>query len=259
MSEYYERMPRACTRYVVDALRRGLRVPDRTFDCVYPQRIQAASARFWTPIDVALTAARWLGDAGCRNVLDVGSGAGKFCIVTSLAGDCRVQGIEQRDHLVDSACRAAASYEASATFAHGTIEVVDPDRFDAFYFYNPFDENNYFGAERLDDLVELSEARCFRDLAISEAWLDQAETGTCVLTYHGFGGRIPDTYDLVRSLDMHNGELHLWTKHRGGGATGFRLELGECVLSSEQLERVARRLTPSSRERIETLVNRPFS
>ncbi|HKU45203.1 MAG TPA: methyltransferase domain-containing protein [Polyangiales bacterium] len=243
---------------IAEALRRGWHVGDRLFDRIYPLPIQAVSARFWTPVAVSLLAADWLREAERYSVLDVGAGAGKFCIVTNLATGCRAHGIEQRPRLVEAARAAAASYGAEVDVVLGTIDSVDPEAFSAFYFYNPFGENHHTDSERLDDAVELSPERCARDLACVESWLDAAATGTCVLTYHGFGGRIPDTYDLVRTRDSESGSLHMWIKHRTGRASGFYLELGELVLSSEQLEKLSKRLTPSCRASVRTLLDRPF-
>lgn len=243
---------------IAEALRRGWPVGDSLFDRIYPQAIQEASARFWTPIDVSLTAAAWLREAEHYSVLDVGAGAGKFCIVTNLASGCFAHGIEQRPGLVEAAREAAASYGAEVDLTLGTIESVDPEAFSAFYFYNPFGENHHDESERLDDAVELSPARCARDLACVEGWLDAAAAGTCVLTYHGFGGRIPDTYDLVRTCDRESGSLHMWIKQRAGSAAGFYLELGEIVMSSKQLQTLSSRLTPSCRVSVQALLERPL-
>lgn len=96
---------------VAAALRRHARISDSRFDCIYPESIQRASGRYWTPVDVALIAAQWLMDIKCRNVLDVGAGPGKFCIVAKLAAALSVHGIEQRASLVEAARAVAASYD----------------------------------------------------------------------------------------------------------------------------------------------------
>jgi predicted RNA methylase len=246
--------------FVTNAIRRGARVHDSLFDRIYPPSVQLVSGRFWTPVDVALTAAGWLAEFGAARVLDVGSGVGKFCIVASLASDRTVTGIEQRSHLVETARAAAARYDAPVECMQGTLESVDATRFDAFYFFNPFGENLYHLDEHLDATVELSEQRCHQDLATVERWLDLAPLRTCVVTYHGFGGRIPSTYHLVRSAPMATDELHLWMKRRSGRASGFFVELEGVVLSSRQLEAVSDRLaTDESRSRMRALLDRPLS
>jgi hypothetical protein len=243
---------------VTDMLRGRQWVRDAHFDRVYPQNVQDVSAHFWTPVSIALTGAEWLREAGCHSLLDVGAGAGKFCIVTRLAADCVTEGIEQRSTLVQTARDAALGYGADVRFEHGTIEQVDPSRFDAFYFYNPFGENHYNRTDCFDQTVELSNQRCMRDLAVVERWLDRAEVGTKVLTYHGFGGRMPDTYLLAHSKTSRGGALRLWVKRRSGRTRGFSLELDDSIIVSSQLEELAHRLDLSCGERVRELLDRPF-
>jgi predicted RNA methylase len=243
---------------VSDMLRARKWVRDTRFDSVYPKNVQDVSGHFWTPVSIALTGAEWLRAAGCGSLLDVGAGAGKFCIVNRLAAEYATEGIEQRAALVQVARDAAAGYEADVRFEHGTIEQVEPSRFDAFYFYNPFGENHYASADCFDETVELSNQRCMRDLAIVEGWLDRAKSGTRVLTYHGFGGRMPDTYSLVRSKTSCGGTLRLWIKRRSGRARGFSLELDSSVIVSSQLEELEDRLSLKCGERVRELLDRPF-
>lgn len=219
------------TDVIASALREGRCIEDHAFDRVYPVHVRAVSSRFWTPVQVALTGARWLQAAGCQSLLDVGSGPGKFCTIASLAMGFVTMGVEQRPHLIALARTAANLYSAPARFELGTVEDIDPTGFDAWYFYNPFGENLYTDAERFDETVELSDDRCARDVAIVEGWLDRASVGSRVLTYHGFGGRMPDTYRLERCKYMRGGELRLWVKRRAGRARGFTSDLGDITYS----------------------------
>ncbi|MET0384833.1 MAG: class I SAM-dependent methyltransferase [Polyangiales bacterium] len=207
------------------ALRAGQRVRDAEFDAVYPDDVRRVSARFWTPIDVAATAGRWLKALGATSVLDVGSGAGKFCIVANLTAGVTVAGVEQRSHLIEAAQAATTRYQAEARYLHGTLETIDPTPFDAFYLFNPFGENLYHPAEQFDDKPELSALRYLNDLSIVEHWLDHAPVNTCFVTYHGFGGRIPSTYVLTRATPKGSDHLRLWMKKRAGSADSFTLEV----------------------------------
>jgi len=245
---------------VTDALRRGDVVHDALFDRVYPLQVQRVSRQFWTPVDVAIAASRWLSEVGCRTTLDVGAGPGKFCIVASLSMQQTVTGLEHRADLVEVARSAAAAYGAQVECVHGSLEAIDVSRFDALYFYNPFAENLFEASERLDQSVELSEQRCFRDLMTVESWLDRAREGTCIVTYHGFGGRIPATYRLARATRKGGDHLRLWVKRQEGRASGFFLEMDERVVSSEDLHALAETMQPSEpRERMLALLARPLS
>ena len=233
---------------------------DAAFDLVYPAEIQRVSSRFWTPVQAAMTAACWIKASSCTSVLDVGAGVGKFCIVTSLALDHPVTGIEQRSHLVDAARRAAAQYEAPTTFEHGTIEDVDAARFDAFYFFNPFAENVFDADEQLDREVELSERRWFDDLALVERWLSAARDGTLVITYNGFGGRIPGSYRLVRRTFVAGNWLRAWVKSSSEPAPeAFHIEVDDMVFSSAELGAAGKRCSPPmGSERLQALLERPL-
>jgi len=225
------------------ALHAGQRVRDSAFDTVYPDDVRRVSARFWTPVEVAMTAGRWLAGLGAHSVLDVGSGAGKFCIVANLASGRTVTGVEQRAHLIDIANAATHSYGAAAQYLHGTLEVVDPERFDAFYLFNPFGENLYHPDEQFDAEPELSALRYLHDLSIVEHWLDHAPVDTCFVTYHGFGGRIPGNYALVRAQAKGSDQLRLWRKTRSGRAESFTLELDAARAQAPKLQADRTRVT----------------
>ncbi len=248
------------SNFVANAIRRRARVQDSVFDRVYPPGIQLVSGTFWTPVDVALTTTSWLAAFGAKSVLDVGAGVGKFCIVSSLASDRTVTGIEQRSHLVEAARAAAAQYDAPVECIHGTLDSIDASRFDAFYLFNPFGENLSHPDEQLDATVELSRQRCLHDLATVERWLDLAPARTCVVTYHGFGGRIPSTYHMLRTTPKGTDHLRLWMKRRSGRAGGFFLEVGDDFLSHQQLEAISTRLeSEEHRSRMRALLDRPLS
>lgn len=234
-------MPRVAA--VREALAQRLPVCDRDFDGVYPSWAQAASPRFWTPVRVALDAAALFEQAGAKSVLDVGSGVGKFAVVAGLASGLDITGVEQRAYLVHSARRAAERYGARVKFVCASIEQVDPRAYDAFYFFNPFGENLVSPGERLDDTVTLSGQRFGCDVERVERWLEDAAVGTSVVTYNGFGGRIPASYDLVLARPAGHRRVRLWTKRRSAepGAQCF-VELDTTVTSTLRLRpRVSQR------------------
>src|SRR5258708_18652778 len=95
---------------------------DLEFDSIYDERTREFSPLHWTPLLVAARAARLLTQAGATRILDVGSGAGKFCIVGALSTDARFVGIERREHLVQIASGAASPLGATpATFIQADV------------------------------------------------------------------------------------------------------------------------------------------
>lgn len=200
---------------VVRDVREERAVTDEAFDAIYPLRIRELSSRHWTPVAVARCAARMLVRGPETRVLDVGSGAGKFCLVGALTTRARFFGVEQRGHLVELARAIAARYGArSAEYIRGDIADLDWSAFDAFYFFNPFAENHFGPMQRIDSSVELAPGRYQRDLALSFERLAQARTGTRVVTYHGVGGALPPAYELSAFEPAGTDVLEEWTKVR---------------------------------------------
>lgn len=184
---------------------------DRRFDAVYPPAIRRVSRQHWTPVEVAVRAAGLLADRPGARLLDIGSGAGKFCIVAAAVTGARVSGIEQRGRFVDVAREAAASFGVDVDFRAGTLADCDPRLFDGLYLFNPFGENLCSTKDRLDDTVELGEARFRRDVAAAEDFLRGAAVGTRVVTYCGFGGIMPRGYERV-ARERRGGTLELWVR-----------------------------------------------
>jgi SAM-dependent methyltransferase len=186
-------------RRVAKLLRSGRRPPDRAFDCYLPDGLRAVSNQHWTPLAVAARAAEWFDELGIRTVVDIGSGAGKFCVIAALAGRCQLTGLEQRARLVAAARELARRFEVDdrVSFVHGTFGEAALPVADAYYFYNPFGENLFGRGDHLDEDVELSPQRHKRDTASTAALLQRAEVGTYLVTYNGFGGRVPASYQEV--------------------------------------------------------------
>jgi predicted RNA methylase len=212
-----------------ESLTQRLPVCDGAFDVVYPSWAQQASARFWTPVRVAIDAAELLKEAGAKAVLDVGSGVGKFAVVACLAGGLDITGVEQRPHLVTVARDAAERYRAPVSFICERIERIDPNLYDAFYLFNPFGENLVGHDERLDEAVTLSKQRFAQDVRLVERWLEEAAVGTSVVTYNGFGGRIPASYELVLAQPAGRFRVRLWTKRNLRATSSYFIESRDTV------------------------------
>lgn len=194
------------------------RLTDQDFDDLYPSDIRRVSSRFWTPLDVARRAAELLVNTTSSHVLDVGSGVGKFCIVGQLHTRARFTGVEHRGHLVSIAREASARVRASrTTFSHATIETVAWERFDGFYFFNPFAENLFGGSGRLDDTVELTIERLRHNLQAVFDGLSRARHGARLATYYGIGMTPPPRFRFVGREGAGSDMLDLWVNDGTGG------------------------------------------
>jgi SAM-dependent methyltransferase len=189
---------------------------DKDIDALFPTAVRQASSRYWTPVQVARRAAQLLEDLGVRRVLDVGSGAGKFCVVAGArAPRIEFVGLEHRAGLVEVAQALATRVGTSnVKFALGDATTFPWTDFDAFYIFNSFAENTFSRRERFDQTVELSHTRFVTDVMRVKRRLDVAPLGTVLLTYYGLGGPIPRSYDLLKVEAVGTGLLRVWRRER---------------------------------------------
>jgi SAM-dependent methyltransferase len=199
---------------VADAIRGGRCPADRAFDSFLPDALRAVSNRHWTPLSVVERAARWLDELDVRTVVDVGSGAGKFCVAAALAGRCSFVGLEQRPALVAAARALATLFELEdrVRFVEGSLGDIEVPVADAYYFFNPFGENLHDAGDCIDKDVELNEARYEHDVALAEELLRSAPHGTLLLTYNGFGGCVPTGYQQIRVDRETPSVLGMWQR-----------------------------------------------
>ena len=207
---------KSAAQHLATMMRTGSCPNDRSFDRVLPEPLRLVSPAYWTPLVVVKRAADWLEDVGIRTVVDIGSGAGKFCVAGALFGTCRFIGLERCSSLVTSAGALADLFDLSdrVSFVAGALGAVPTPVGDAYYFFNPFSAV-WLGAvsPRAVD-AEVAETRHADDVAVAEDLLRSVPPGTWILTYNGFGGRMPASYELVRVDWKLRGVLRLWRKRR---------------------------------------------
>jgi SAM-dependent methyltransferase len=178
---------------------------------------------------VALAAARWLEEYDVQRVVDIGAGPGKFCLALALASRCEVIGLEHRPRLV-AVARALArvfALEGRVSFVHGSVRDTPLPEANAYYLYNPFAENLYAADTCLGGDVELSYERYALDVSSVQSAFRRAPEGTLVLTYNGFGGCMPASYEPIRVDRELPCVLRLWRKSRAGDDGGFSLVSGD--------------------------------
>ncbi len=183
---------------------------DEEFDSLYPIKIRKVSGTHWTPVDVAKNAIEFLNEKGKQAVLDLGSGAGKFCLVAAANSDAIITGVEQRENLVQLSRKLAAKYQVlNLNFIHDDLQRIDFAQYDAFYFFNAFEENiNLLNKLDKDDQINI-------DLYTSYIMLIRDKFAalpkfTRIVTYCGEAKEIPDCYRLVKSGSK--GKLRFWQK-----------------------------------------------
>lgn len=191
--------------------RNGVFASDGTFDRLYSLRTQHLSAIHWTPVDIAKRAAAHLARNKGENILDIGSGVGKFCLIAAhYHPECHFSGIEQRKALSDEALiTQKATGLKNITFLHGDFLTLNMDSFDHFYFFNSFGEN-LLHYKPIDNLIQTSADIYNEYVSAFQAILENKPAGTRLATYHCPDEDVPGCYQLINNSK--SDQLSLWQK-----------------------------------------------
>ncbi len=171
---------------------------NESFDALYPKgEIRDLSSSHWTPVLVAEKAIKFLSeDVKKPNILDIGSGVGKFCILGGYYNkEMKFTGIEQRKNYVDVGNNVVNKLKlTNVNLIHGNFMDMDISQYNGIYFYNSFFENT-LKAKIIEDNIE-----CNMDLFVKYTMylieqLNKMPIGTRLATYF-CGNIVPQTYIL---------------------------------------------------------------
>lgn len=183
---------------------------DAQFNKLYPASIQLLAKKHWTPLQVAFKAANFLAEKNAK-ILDIGSGAGKFCLAAAYAHP-QVQffGIEQRPSLVKLATETATFLKLkNVYFFQGNFNTFDFNEYNHFYFYNSFYEN-IVSDNKIDEEV-LQNEQLFKQYNLQlHKILSKQPVGTRLATYHSTEKEIPASFMEIGVEE--EGLLKLWLK-----------------------------------------------
>jgi SAM-dependent methyltransferase len=195
---------------IFELLRLSIEITDRDFDAIYPETIRRIANRHWSPVAVSRSASEFLvGHPGAR-VLDIGSGAGKFCMVGAATTRGHFTGVEHRPRLVDLATRLSSRYDLlNVKFIHANITSIDFRNYDSFYFFNSFYENINVH-HRIDDSVTMNVQTYEAHSMDMVQQLCRLPLGSRLATYSTPQTVVPGSFQLVDSLFY--GSLNLWEK-----------------------------------------------
>ena len=200
---------------------------DKSFNALLPDYLKAIAGIQFTPVDVALKAAEFLAVKSGSKVLDIGSGAGKFCLIgASRFPSSDFVGVEQRKDLYECSVQLAAKLGLNnVNFILSDIKKHNLQLYNGFYFYNSFHENlvygnvnnlDYSGHEESVFDSDGGEEDFSTDRYISysdnlRSQLRRCKTGSRLVTYHSVGLEVPENYKLV---EQHfESKLSFWIKN----------------------------------------------
>lgn len=207
MNDKFLTMPFKPTSYYPD----NAFLEESHFGQLYPLSIQQLDKTHWSPLMIVNRATTFLVNKPDAKILDIGSGAGKFCLAGAYyKPSASFFGVEQRKDLVDHAETAKNILGLqNVHFIHRNFTQLNLEQFDHFYLYNSFFEN-LDGTDKIDNKIaysnELYNYYC-RYLCIQ---LEKMPVGTRVVTYCCWGDEIPPGYQLVET--QFNYLLKFWIK-----------------------------------------------
>jgi len=174
-------------------------VSDRQFNQLYPPSIRKAALKHFTQLDIAKQAAEFLVNEDNVKILDIGSGAGKFCIAAAYyKPNALFYGVELRKTLAEQAEFIKNDLGLkNITFIKGSFNELDFKQYNHFYFYNSFYEN-IIKEGRIDDKLPFSK-KIFDDYSAQLfQQLEKMPAGTRLVTYHVTKTEIPLSFKVTR-------------------------------------------------------------
>lgn len=184
---------------------------DLQFHQLYPASLHTQANMHWTPLHVARKAAEFLAVGQTPRILDIGSGAGKFCLAAACYHPhASYTGVEQRKELVAAAEQARNLLGLEqVSFLHQNLLDTDLASYDHFYFFNAFFEN-LEEAFRIDQAVPYSGELYAKYNRYLFRQLEKRPSGTRLVTYHSTEAEVPGAYHEVAVAE--EGLLKYWVK-----------------------------------------------
>lgn len=202
----------ALTSLINRRLWAGEELPDAVFDLLYSEKIKNLSDIHWTPIKIVRQALAFLPKKKPLKILDVGSGPGKFCLVGALSSTHKFYGIEQRVSLFNESEKLKELFLLkSASFKKGNAFDYDWEKFDVLYFFNPFYESRDLSIS-IDGTVPRGVKPYLQSLEKTRKRLEALPKGKMVITYHGYGTKMSNSFRIAKMQICKPGQLTLWIK-----------------------------------------------
>jgi len=191
-------------------IEKGISMKDDDFDGIYPEEVRPMAFTHFTPIEIAIRAAKFLVQKSGTKVLDIGSGAGKFCMIGSVCTNGHFTGVEQRGNLHLLAEQIFKKYQLkNINFINSNINQIEFNNYEAFYFFNPFYEN-IIQFEKIDDAIDVKNDLYDEYSNYVKNQLDLMPLGTRLVTFFSAYDEVPISYQLISKDDRQ--KISMWEK-----------------------------------------------
>ncbi|MGE0631999.1 MAG: class I SAM-dependent methyltransferase [Pseudobdellovibrionaceae bacterium] len=199
---------------VIEQIRSGKAIEETEFDQIFPPYYQFQSTIHWSSIEVARQISEWINPLNRKSLVDIGCGVGKLCLLLRILTNYEIFGIEQRPKLVEIANKIIkVNCLKNISITQMNMLDLNWDLHDIYYLYNPFQEHI---ADEDHSIIEKDIEFDAKNYAhyTSEVFrqLTLAKPGKVLITFHGYGGRVPSSWRMVASRHMENGNLTMWVK-----------------------------------------------
>ena len=123
---------------ILEKLRIQKIISDDEFDAIFPFEIRELSERHWTSVFVAKISSDYLCNQKPVKVLDIGSGAGKFCFVgATLHPTSEFHGVDIRQNFITISNTLKEQHAIpNVSFFQQDVLQMDFSGYDAIYFFN---------------------------------------------------------------------------------------------------------------------------
>ena len=185
---------------------------DISFDQLYTESLRDIAEFHFTLVAVAIAAADYLVNSPTSKVLDIGAGAGKFCMIGAVTTEGHFTGVEQRTNLVSVAQELSKEHQlGNTTFIADNIINIDFTQYSAFYHFNAFYENIDPSGEIDQDVTLNKELYLIYSRYVKDQ-LESLPIGTKLATYFSYKDEVPKSYKAVKK--MFGGKLIFWEKQK---------------------------------------------
>jgi SAM-dependent methyltransferase len=183
---------------------------DADFDTKLAPHYKEISKIHWTPLTIIEEVSSWLNQYSSTNLLDIGSGVGKFCLLAAQQSTTQFTGVELREELHTQAIEMQQKMNLSnVQFIRSDIIHIPFEPYDAIYYYHPFCEH-LCEADWIKKDQEFSEEQFEQYESFIINQLKNSKTGTLFISY--CASRIEMPIDFILEDMKFDGVLQLWIK-----------------------------------------------
>ena len=189
-------------------IEQGILPSDERMDGLLPEEFKIHANQHFSGSYIIKLAAEYLCEAIKPNILDIGSGTGKFCQLGGLLRpEAQFTGVEYRRELVDVALELKGEFQLdNVEFIHENIINHSFQPYNGFFMFNPFLEHRN-AAARMDHFQDAPEKEMEYSHYVQDQ-LSQCQSGARLATFYVLKNQIPSNFKVVK--ESMGGMLLFW-------------------------------------------------